>query len=69
MEIAKHFKESAQQMQLGCAREYDVGDDVQANATEMMSQTKYSIHLSDAFTWLEAREENSIHAILLASSE
>lgn len=65
MEIAKHFKESAQQMQLDCAREYDVRDDVQANATEIMSQTKlYNIHLSDAFTWFEAREENSIHAIV-----
>jgi DNA modification methylase len=33
--------------------------------TEMMSQTKlYSIHLADAFTWLQAREENSIHAIV-----
>ena len=64
MEIAKHFKEPAQQMQLDCAREYDVRDEVQANAIEMMSQTKYSVHLSDAFTWLEAREENSIHAIV-----
>lgn len=34
----------------------------------MTSQTKkqglYSIHLGDTFAWLEAREENSIHAIV-----
>src|SRR6266852_6096464 len=64
MEITKRLKDSAQQMQVGCAREH-VRDDVEADTTEMMSQTKlYSIHLSDAFTWLEARAENSIHAIV-----
>src|SRR5712691_5336113 len=64
MKIAKELKESAQKMQVGCAHEH-VRDDVEADTTEMMSQTKlYSIHLSDAFTWLEAREENSIHAIV-----
>src|SRR5713226_5989861 len=64
MEITKRLKDSAQQMQVGCAREHE-RDDVQLNTTEMASQTKqYSIHLSDAFTWLEAREENSIHAIV-----
>lgn len=32
---------------------------------EMVSQPKlYSIHLSDAFTWLQVREESSIHAIV-----
>src|SRR5258708_5281805 len=62
MEIAKELKESALNTQVSC--EY-VRDDVQANTTEMISQTKlYSIHLLDAFTWLEAREENSIHAIV-----
>jgi DNA modification methylase len=36
-----------------------------AETEEMVSQTKlYSIHLADAFTWLQAREENSIHAIV-----
>ncbi len=63
METAKELKESAQDMLPGFAYEYV--RDVQANTTEMMSQTKlYSIHLSDAFAWLEAREENSIHAIV-----
>jgi DNA modification methylase len=33
--------------------------------TNMTSQTKlYSIHLADTFAWLEAREGNSIHAIV-----
>lgn len=42
-----------------------VRDQVQAELPGMMSQTKlYSIHLTDAFTWLQAREENSIHAIV-----
>jgi len=64
MEIAKELKESAQNMQVRCPHEY-LRDGVQANMTEMMRQPKlYSVHLSDAFTWLEAREENSIHAIV-----
>ncbi len=64
MEIRKELKESAQNMQAGCAHEY-VRDDVQADTTEMMNQTKlHTIYLSDAFTWLEAREKNSIHAIV-----
>lgn len=37
----------------------------QMEMADMMGQTKhYSIHLSDAFVWLQAREENSIHAIV-----
>src|SRR5713226_515730 len=64
MEITKRLKDSAQQMQVGCAREHE-RDDVQLNTTEMASQTKqHTIYLSDAFTWLEAREKNSIHAIV-----
>ena len=61
MEIGK---ESAKDTQASCAREH-AHDDVQVDTTEVMTQTKlHSIHLSDAFTWLEAREENSIHAIV-----
>src|SRR6266851_3241494 len=64
MKIAKELKESAQKMQVGCAHEH-VRDDVEADTTEMMSQTKlHTIYLSDAFTWLEAREKNSIQAIV-----
>src|SRR6266446_113564 len=40
-------------------------NDSHAETEEMVSQTKlYNIHLADAFTWLQAREENSIHAIV-----
>lgn len=43
----------------------EIPADTQAVLMEMVSQPKlYSIHLSDAFTWLQAREENSIHAIV-----
>lgn len=42
-----------------------VRDCVQLEITEMMGRTKlYSIHLADAFVWLQEREENSIHAIV-----
>src|SRR5579864_8448572 len=27
-------------------------------------QTRYDVHLGDAFAWMEAREPNSIHAIV-----
>jgi DNA modification methylase len=64
MEIAKEPTESAQKIQVQYWREY-LPDSVQVNRREMMSQSKrYSVHLSDAFTWFEAREENSIHAIV-----
>lgn len=44
---------------------YSQDDDLQVEIAEMISQTKlYSIHLADAFTWLQAREDNSIHAIV-----
>jgi len=64
MEIAKELAELAEKMQVQYRRE-DLPDNVHVNRRVMISQSKrYSVHLSDAFTWLEAREENSIHAIV-----
>ena len=39
--------------------------DVQSDITQMESKGKrYSIHLADAFAWLQVRDANSIHAIV-----
>jgi DNA modification methylase len=64
MEIAKVLEQPAKKAQVQHAHECLL-DSAQVNQREMISQSKrYSVHLSDAFTWLAAREENSIHAIV-----
>lgn len=62
METTKGPEGSAENMRVRCIPE--LVHDVQANMTEMTQTKLYSIHLADAFTWLEAREQNSIHAIV-----
>jgi len=43
----------------------EIPTEVQAKLFEMVGHPKlYSIHLSDAFAWLQARGENSVHAIV-----
>src|SRR5437764_8904598 len=43
----------------------EIPTDTQSVLIEMLTRPKlYSIHLSDAFAWLQVRGENSIHAIV-----
>jgi DNA modification methylase len=61
MEIQLEFGKFA----LEFAREREPHEESEARATRMERQAnRYSIHLADAFAWLQARGENSIHAIV-----
>lgn len=49
---------------VGILPEYRPKNKRSDNSDVAQSKVGYSLHLCDAFAWLEAREENSIHAIV-----
>jgi DNA modification methylase len=55
MESTRQFRFSALECSSDCPHEL---------GTALSKSKRYSIHLADAFEWLQAREENSVHAIV-----